>query len=253
VEALTVAGAVLEGALVRLRPEAAEDIPLFVRWFSDPDVLHWLHLSEMPSATIESETEKFERHQREPGRIDWVIETAAGVPVGGVSLVGIDDVHGRAEVGISIGEKECWKRGLGTDTLRTVLRHAFTALGLRRVTLIADADNERAIACYEKCGFRMEGLLREHRLRYGKPLDMVAMAILAEDYREFSQELSRTCPQCSTDENVVPIAYGLPGPELLKEEERGEVLLGGCVVGEAAFHCKSCGAEFGRRRPRGWR
>jgi RimJ/RimL family protein N-acetyltransferase len=52
---------------------------------------------------------------------------------------------------------------------------------LRRVTLITDADNERGIRCYEKCGFVKEGVLRGHRLRHGEPLDMLAMAVLAEE------------------------------------------------------------------------
>ena len=47
---------------------------------------------------------------------------------------------------------------------------------------LADADNARGIRCYERCGFRHEGLLRAHRLRYGKPLDMVTMGILREEF-----------------------------------------------------------------------
>jgi hypothetical protein len=49
------------------------------------------------------------------------------------------------------------------------------------VTLIADADNARGIRCYEKCGFVREAVLRGHRLRYGRPLDMIAMGVLRED------------------------------------------------------------------------
>jgi hypothetical protein len=56
---------VLRGDLTRLRPRAAEHTPLFVRWYSDPDVLHWLHLSEMPLPTIESESVRFQAHDRD--------------------------------------------------------------------------------------------------------------------------------------------------------------------------------------------
>lgn len=172
--------AVLTGERIRLRPEAEADIPNLVRWFGDPEVTHWLHLSEMPRATIESETERFERHQRDPERRDWIIETLDGVPIGGVSLVGIDPVHLRAELGISIGDSSFWSGGYGTEAIRLTLGYGFEELGLNRVHLIADADNPRAIRCYEKCGFAHEGVLRGHRLRYGKPLDMVMMAVLKD-------------------------------------------------------------------------
>lgn len=170
----------LTGALVRLRPRSEEDLPLFVRWYSDPEVRHWLHISENPAPTLESESRRFQEAQG-AAEIDWVIETLAGQPIGSVGLQGIDTVHGRAWLGVSIGEPDFWGRGYGTDAVRAVLRCAFTQLGLRRVQLITDEDNERGIRCYEKCGFVREGLLRAHRLRHRQPINMVQMAILAED------------------------------------------------------------------------
>jgi RimJ/RimL family protein N-acetyltransferase len=231
------------GDRIRLRPEAATDIPTLARWFSDPEVTHWLHLSEMPRATIESETEKFERHQRDGERHDWIIETLDDTPIGGISLVGIDPVHFRAELGISIGEKEYWSGGYGTEAIRVILRHAFTDLGLNRVQLIADHDNDRAIRCYEKCGFRHEGVLRGHRLRYGKPLDMVMMGVLKSDLVSEKPP----CPRCRKADRVVPIEYGYPAPDAWKDEEDGKVVLGGCVVGavEPSHHCRRCKMDYG--------
>lgn len=173
--------ALLRGENVTLRPAAIDDVPLLVRWYSDPEVLHWLHLSEMPRPTLESETARFEAHEADPYRVQYIIELPYGVPVGNIGLAGIDDVHLRCELFISIGEKEHWGRGLGSEAIRLLLRFAFEGLGQNRVWLIADADNERAIRSYEKCGFVHEGLLRGHRLRYGEPIDMVMMAVLRDD------------------------------------------------------------------------
>ena len=46
----------------------------------------------------------------------------------------------------------------------------------------------------------------------------------------------------------MPLIWGLPSPELMSEEERGLVALGGCMVpGEDfALHCRGCGLEWGR-------
>jgi len=164
-----------------LRPATSADVDYFVRWFNDPDVLHWLHLSEMPRPTLESETMRLESHLRDPYRRSWMIDNLQGQPIGNVGLAAIDDVHFRAELYISIGEQSYWSGGYGTDAIRLVLRYAFEELGLNRVFLIADADNPRAIRAYEKCGFVHEGVLRGHRLRYGEPLDMVMMAVLKGD------------------------------------------------------------------------
>ena len=179
-----VADAVLEASTVRLRPLAERDLPLLVRWSNDPDVRHWLHRSERPPTTLALEREWHERRLRDPSWAEWRIETAAGRRIGVVRLRGIEAGHGRSELGVYIGEKDSWGRGYGTDAIRRVLRHAFDDLGLRRVSLITDADNARGIRCYEKCGFRREALLRGHRLRYGEPLDMVAMGVLRQEFAD---------------------------------------------------------------------
>ena len=172
---------VLEGERVRLRPVEDRDLPLYVRWTNDPDVRHWLHRSERPLSTLELERAKVEGMRRDPRTLVWCIE-AERRPIGDVRLLEIDTAHGRAELGIAIGEKDCWGHGYGTDAIRRVLRHAFGALELRRVWLITDADNARGIRCYKKCGFVWEGVLRGHRLRYGRPLDMIAMGVLREEW-----------------------------------------------------------------------
>ena len=176
--------AVLEGRKVRLRPLTDDDVPVLRRWLNDPDVRHWLHLSEDPPElmTLEAHRERWEHIRDDPAHIAWCIETEEAQPIGHLGLLEIHSLHRRAELALSIGEKEYWSRGYGTDAVRAALRYAFQELGLRRVYLITDEDNLRAIRCYEKCGFRREGLLRAHRLRYGRPLNMVIMGVLREEW-----------------------------------------------------------------------
>ena len=179
-----IATEVLEGERVRLRPTTDGDVPLLMRWLNDDEVRHWTHLSEDPreALTLEGHRERWERNRDDPSHISWCIETKEGRPIGELGLLRIETPHGRAELGISIGEKECWGRGYGTDAIQCVLRYAFGEMGLRRVSLITDEDNRRGIRCYEKCGFVREGLLRAHRLRDGRPLNMVLMAVLREEW-----------------------------------------------------------------------
>ena len=170
----------LRGEGVRLRAVEEGDLALLVRWMNDPEVRHWLHHSDRPDATVESVRGRFGLTGEGFPNLVWMIEVAEGRPVGHVGLLHVDPHHKRAELAISIGEKECWGRGIGTDAIRTVLSFGFEELGLRRIDLHTDADNARGIRCYEKCGFVHEGVMRERRLRYGEPLDMVLMAVLKD-------------------------------------------------------------------------
>jgi len=53
------------------------------------------------------------------------------------------------------------------------------------------------------------------------------------------------CPECGS-KRVVPIAYGLPGPDLEREALAGKVRLGGCVItgDDPAQACQDCGHEW---------
>lgn len=174
---------VLTGERVRLRPPAEVDLPLFIRWFNDPEVRYWLAMSDGPELTMEAEREWFEGLRADPARVVWCMENEDGRPIGTLGLHQIDEAQGRATLGISIGEKEMWSRGYGTDAIRQVLRYCFDELELRRVDLHTDDDNVRGKRCYEKCGFVREGLLRDHRLRNGKPVDAVVMAVLRDEWK----------------------------------------------------------------------
>jgi len=175
---------VLQGEKTRLRPLREDDLALVQRWFNTPEVRHWLHQSDRPDATLEAVREHFWRPVAEGRAVAWVIEAAGGRPVGTLRLLEIDSHHGRAELAISIGDSGHWSRGLGTDAVQQALTYAFQTLDLRRVGLITDADNARGIRCYEKAGFVREGLLRQHRLRYGKPVNMLTMAVLRDEWME---------------------------------------------------------------------
>ncbi len=54
------------------------------------------------------------------------------------------------------------------------------------------------------------------------------------------------CPYCRYEDQVVPIAYGEPDPELLEQSRRGEIALGGGSAGPEAhdWYCKGCLQSF---------
>ena len=178
---------------MRLRPLEERDLPTCVVWMADREVTRWLAaVGEAP--TLDEEREWYDRRRADPDSVMWAIETlrvlpddpthsgqAGGRLVGNVELR-LTPAARRGEIGIVVGEKSEWSRGLGTDAVRLVLGYAFGELGLNRVELTTDEDNARAIRCYEKCGFAREGLLRQHRLIDGEFGNTVVMAVLREKW-----------------------------------------------------------------------
>lgn len=56
------------------------------------------------------------------------------------------------------------------------------------------------------------------------------------------------CPVCGTN-NVIEIIYGDPTEEAIKEYEKGNIELGGCMFegDEPNLKCKNCGATWEER------
>lgn len=171
---------ILEGRLVRLRPVQPGDLPRFAELLADPEVRRWL--AALPEApTLQDEVEWYEDSRANPDNVLWAIETAEGQLIGTVELRVVPHAN-RAELGIAIQDKSQWSRGYGTETVRQVLDYGFGELGLNRIELTVDEQNARGRRCYEKCGFREEGLLRQHRLVDGEYGNTVMMAVLRTEW-----------------------------------------------------------------------
>jgi RimJ/RimL family protein N-acetyltransferase len=74
-------------------------------------------------------------------------------------------------------------QGLGTEVTRLVLAHAFGEMRLHQVGLRVLAFNDRAVRCYESCGFRVEGRERETTRVDGEWHDDLIMGVLAPEFR----------------------------------------------------------------------
>lgn len=114
----------------------------------------------------------------------FIVETAEGKLIGSSLLLEMDRQNRNAKAAIAIWDPADWGKGYGTAALLLLLKHAFEELKLHRISLHNGVFefNERAIALYKKCGFRIEGIRRQEYFHQGRWWDVVEMAILEDDY-----------------------------------------------------------------------
>ncbi|WP_374775298.1 GNAT family N-acetyltransferase [Streptomyces sp. NBC_01310] len=89
---------------------------------------------------------------------------------------------GVATLGVTIGEREFWGRGHGSDALRLLMNHLFGAYCLSRLELDTWSGNERAVRAFTRLGFREEGRRRSAVLLDGKRYDSVLFGMLREEW-----------------------------------------------------------------------
>ena len=114
--------------------------------------------------------------------LEWVVEYENKC-IGNVRL-SVDAVNRCARYAIGIFDILKLGLGIGTEVTMLVLDYAFNTLKLHRVDLVVLEYNKRAISCYAKCGFTIEGRERENALIEDKWETDVHMSILESEYRQ---------------------------------------------------------------------
>ncbi len=172
----------IRGKKVRLRAIEREDLPRYIVWLNDPEVMEYFGLYQ-PSS-LEDEEAWYATQRSDTSVMNFAIETLReGQHIGGCGFSHIDHRNRSAECGLFIGEKSLWNQGLGTDSLQALVDYGFRQLNFHRIYLRVFAENRRAIRSYEKVGFQFEGRWREAEFRHGRYHDIIWMSILSHEYR----------------------------------------------------------------------
>ncbi len=184
------------GERIYLRPVELEDVPLLQGWINDPEVNRFLG-AFMPINGVR-EREWIEGLYKEPGNMVLLIVLKDGdVPIGscGLHSMRMDFPNRSAELGILIGEKAFQNQGYGVEAMRLICAYGFNRLNLNRIGLRVYDYNKRAIRCYEKVGFSVEGRIREGRFIEGEYYDVILMGLLVREFRNEEQAAKAACCQ----------------------------------------------------------
>ena len=173
----------LVGDRVILKRHVSGNLAAFMRWYADPEVSRLTRYQDGPMARPEIERFFQARVLGSDSLAMAIHERASDRLLGTCAFSQLDGENGSALFHITIGEKDAWGQGFGTEATRLMLEHAFERLRLHRIGLSVFAFNERAIRSYRRAGFVVEGRAREAIRRDGRWWDEVEMSILDSDWR----------------------------------------------------------------------
>lgn len=177
------------GERLRLRAAERDDLPRFVAWLNDPEVIQFL-LINLPMSLADEENWFAQMQAQPPAEHVLVIEIKEGDewrPIGNTSFMGISWVNRSAEIGIFIGEKALWNHGYGREAMSVMLKHGFETLNLNRIFLRVYETNLRGIRAYEHAGFKHEGRMRQDIYKAGRYYDVLLMSVLRDEWFHHQQ------------------------------------------------------------------
>lgn len=109
-----------------------------------------------------------------------ITEKNTGALVGSISLMGMNSIHRKAELGYWVGVPY-WNKGYCTEAARAIVELGFKELNLNRIYALAFASNNGSWSVMEKIGMAYEGTRRQDVIKDGMPRDLKSYGILRKD------------------------------------------------------------------------
>ena len=145
----------------------------------------WINLrDQFPFPYTKRDGQTFLRHMRERKPETVFAIAVQGHAVGAIGFVLQKDVDRvSAEIVYWLGEP-FWGRGITSEALVVVTRHAVEKHGLTRLFAVPFAANVASCRVLEKAGYTLEGRLRRSAIKDGKIVDQLMYSFIAPEAPE---------------------------------------------------------------------
>jgi RimJ/RimL family protein N-acetyltransferase len=172
-----VEGELARGRLIVLRKKTIDDAKQDYEWRRDPE-LATFDAARPYAGAFNDYLQIADDELRYPSlyRQTLSVEDMEGRHIGNVMYYNADFNRKEAELGVTIGVRDYWSRGYGTDLIRTFVGYMFDTFKLDRIYLKTLDWNFRAQRCFEKAGFRRYDTSRRGEYNF------VLMEIFRKDF-----------------------------------------------------------------------
>lgn len=165
---------------IRLHALEKEDLVFMHQLNNNPDVMtFWF---EEPYLSLTHMQNMYEESLGKEHARQFMVKKG-DEKIGFVGLFGFEGVHRKVEFGIMIDPRF---QGFGYAKVATKLAmdYAFLKMNVRKLYLVVDQLNEKAIHVYEKMGYKQEAKLEEEYFVDGEYHDALMMRIFQNEYME---------------------------------------------------------------------
>lgn len=173
--------------MIRLEHFERSDFQQLINWIKDEDLLIKWSGSLFSFPLTHDSLEWYINDTNVPQESDAFVYKAIDIDnhtvVGHISLGGLSWKNRSARISrVLVGEATEQRRGICQAMTKAVLKIGFEELGLHRISLGVYENNKGALQCYQKCGFKIEGVSRDILFYRNEFLSMIEMGILEDEW-----------------------------------------------------------------------
>lgn len=174
--------------MIRLEYFTKEDFQQLIDWIDTEDLLtNWagsLFSFPLTHHSLDWYLDESNDPDNSDALIYKAVSSVSGKTVGHISLGSISRKNSSARISrVLVGDHSYKGKGVCSSMVNAILKIGFEQLKLHRIALGVYSFNEKAIGCYKKSGFVVEGVMRDVLWNNDKYWSLVEMSILNDEWR----------------------------------------------------------------------
>ncbi len=180
--------------MFRLKGKKSYLLPFEEKHIEDPDYLNWLRdydviktinrLDYVTPVNINDVREYCNNVMKSKNDIFLAIYSSdENKFIGTIRVNNINWYTRIADIGILIGCKDYWGKGIATDSIGAVAKYLFDILGMRKLTAGLMDVNKSMQRVFEKLGFKVEGVMRKTDRFEGEYIDHIYMGCFKDEFK----------------------------------------------------------------------
>ena len=155
--------AFISGEIINLRALCIDDANSdYLQWMNDYDVVKYTESRFYP-CTIEA-LKNYIINANNSNNISFaIVDKKNQKHVGNIKIGNINWIHRYCDIGLIIGEKDYWGKGIATEAILLATRYAFEVLNLRKVYAGIYEPNIGSLKAFIKAGYNQ---ISTHKDKY---------------------------------------------------------------------------------------
>ena len=171
-----------------LREIRSDDREKIYRWRNSPDVAKYMYTDHQ--ITEEEHNRWFDAILNDRSHKYWII-VYDKEDIGLVNLYDIDQHNKRCFWAFYITSQNVRGKGAGSFVEYYMLKYVFEDLAYNKLCCEVLYSNQAVVDMHKSFGFQEEGLFRQHRLKNGQFMDVVALAMLRSEWDEKKPQIEQ--------------------------------------------------------------
>ena len=154
----------------------------YVDWLNDPKVNRYLETRHTHQTKKNCLSYVAEMITSPTNYLFGIYLRETGKHIGNVKLDIAYPKHQRAELGLFIGEKNYWGKGLATETIQAITSWGFNNINLEKIDAGCYEENLASLRAFLKSGYQVEGFYRKSILFDERRIGSFRMSALKNEF-----------------------------------------------------------------------